>query len=357
MSNPPLRQVSSSPALLSTNVVSSYNPLGSATISLEEAEDQTVPPPPYSNESGNDYRLLGAYRDLAVLTMNYPNGRTTSTIVPVVINFGATQSQNGQYVIAARDSSEGRDSLFTDGSSNEENLPELILLSGDDSDSFVPSNSDSDSQSFITLNSSSDEENTDSMSNSEVDSLFDEVSEEHSEYDPSSSIALRTGYIGPDSDCIEYRRLFMLDWFELPLESGNKPCPYRILGGMVPGLRWIHEGSSLPFLELISMCYRGSSVNQLTHDVDTAFYGAELKLIRKVTMPHEFVTGTFDIEFSLFWKAYDEPPHDREERAKDIVMLRHNLASPSLYARPYEIHREMMVEYMIQNWDVIWALA
>ncbi|KIJ50740.1 hypothetical protein M422DRAFT_245405 [Sphaerobolus stellatus SS14] len=210
MSNSPLCQVSSSPVLLSINVVSSYNPLGSATISSEGAEDQTVPPPPYSNESGNNYCLLGTYRDLAVLTMNYgriscllfinvvltygiliiTNGHTTSTIVLVVIDFGATQSQNGQYVIAARDSSEGGDSLFTDGSSNEENLPELILLSRDDSDSFVPSNANSDSQSFITLNSSSDEEITNDMRDSEVDSLFDEVSEEHSEYDPSLSIAL-----------------------------------------------------------------------------------------------------------------------------------------------------------------------
>ncbi|KIJ24995.1 hypothetical protein M422DRAFT_274105 [Sphaerobolus stellatus SS14] len=151
---------------------------------------------------------------------------------------------------------------------------------------------------------------------------------------------------------IEGNTFQMLDWLELPFESANQICPFRIMGGLVAALRWTREGG--PYIELINMRFFDSPIAYLAHYVDVHEYGAYLKLIGKLSLAQQSSTGTFAVSFSLFWKV---PCPGGEEAAKDIVMLRHSLAAPDVYARPLPVHREMMTNFMNYHIGALWLVA
>jgi hypothetical protein len=66
----------------------------------------------------------------------------------------------------------------------------------------------------------------------------------------------------------------------------------------------------------------------------------------------------FDIQFSMFWKwPFDVQGNNDFEATKEIVFLRHNLAARHVYARCWQIHRSMLIEYVQRNWDTFWNIA
>ena len=104
------------------------------------------------------------------------------------------------------------------------------------------------------------------------------------------------------------------------------------------------------------MRFLDSGLEHLGHYVDTAYYGAKLKLIKRVTLRQEDTTGDFDVTFSLFWKTLNiRHCNGRGEFPRDLVMLRHNLAVPDVYARSNYIQKDMMQAYVSLIWDQIWT--
>ncbi|KIJ24809.1 hypothetical protein M422DRAFT_274330 [Sphaerobolus stellatus SS14] len=273
MRNPSLSHIASSPALLGN--VSGCPPREHDLASDEESGSEPLP----ANSLPLHPEILSPYQEVATLTVAGGfdlDGQLLAPprTIPIIVNIHPRPAINIQRFydsspsmtsdeddathsssisdsealspsLPAYISEDGSEAMLS-SSGSEDSLPSLISLSDDEVYFSLGGSDILHSISLSNSEGSSDEsmnsEDLESQSNAqEIDSLFDELSDSDSDfdYDPATSIALRAGYIAPTSGSIEYRRQYILDWLELPFESANQICPFRIMGGLVAALRWL----------------------------------------------------------------------------------------------------------------------
>ena len=74
-----------------------------------------------------------------------------------------------------------------------------------------------------------------------------------------------------------------------------------ISGSIIPALSFKHYG--VPDVVNVKMKFFDSPMDRLGHYLDVLAYGAQLRLIEKVTLTQHTIEGDFKVQFSMFWNV------------------------------------------------------
>ncbi|KIJ48132.1 hypothetical protein M422DRAFT_248311 [Sphaerobolus stellatus SS14] len=150
------------------------------------------------------------------------------------------------------------------------------------------------------------------------------------------------------------------DWFALPIDCNSFPeviFPKAPTLGtrVVNAFRWTKDRGM--YTDFVKVKHIDSPWNHIAHYVDWEAYGYDLKLIGTITLP----MGSHDACFSVFWR----PSHtwydaifeaNINSDPQEVVVMRHNLALPSLYAWMEHYHKQSLNIWMSENREKFWYM-
>ncbi|KIJ44619.1 hypothetical protein M422DRAFT_251906 [Sphaerobolus stellatus SS14] len=158
-----------------------------------------------------------------------------------------------------------------------------------------------------------------------------------------------------DSDIQELKK----DWFALPIDCNAFPDivfpkAHLLDTRVINAFRWTKDSGV--FTDFMKIKHIDSPWNHLAHYVDWESYGFDLKLIGKITLS----MGCHNESFSVFWKPshtwYDVIFEANVHTApQEVVVIRHNLALPSLYGWMEGFHKRELNAWMTQNRARFWC--
>ncbi|KIJ55972.1 hypothetical protein M422DRAFT_239148 [Sphaerobolus stellatus SS14] len=120
-------------------------------------------------------------------------------------------------------------------------------------------------------------------------------------------------------------------------------------------MRWLGVGDE-PGAEQIRVRFLQSPLNRLGHYIDTGKSGARYKPFKKISLTQYSVDGSFQVEFSLYWKKPSaEQREANEEYRSCLIIIRHNLLAPDVFARLSAVHSDLVRRYVINNRREIWG--
>ncbi|KIJ23690.1 hypothetical protein M422DRAFT_275674 [Sphaerobolus stellatus SS14] len=147
------------------------------------------------------------------------------------------------------------------------------------------------------------------------------------------------------------------DWLQLPVCHQGFICPSMIQVTHVRATRW-SKGVAEPDIasEAIRVKFLKSSLDRLGQYIDTGKSGPRFKRFKKVGLRQQSLDGSFDVEFSFYWKT---PPVEQREPDEDyrdcLIILRHNLLAPDVFARLSTVHIELVRRHVIDNPGDFWG--
>ncbi|KIJ46775.1 hypothetical protein M422DRAFT_249506 [Sphaerobolus stellatus SS14] len=158
-----------------------------------------------------------------------------------------------------------------------------------------------------------------------------------------------------DSDIQELKK----DWFALPIDCNAFPDivfpkAHLLDTRVINAFHWTKDSGV--FTDFMKIKHIDSPWNHLAHYVDWESYGFDLKLIGKITLS----MGCHNESFSVFWKPshtwYDVIFGANVRTApQEVVVIRHNLALPSLYEWMEGFHKRELNAWMTQNRARFWC--